>query len=267
LMGVLALYGLNVLYAILLLIVGWWLSARVQRFLERLFGRMSQIDPLVAGFLSNLVRYFILAVVIIAVLQLFGIQTTSLIAVLGAASLAIGLAMQRTLTNVAAGIMLLIFRPIRIGDYIDIDTAAGTVKLVSLFTTELTAFDGVQKIVPNAQVWGSVITNYSANPTRWIQIDVTLDYRTDIGKAISVLRAVIDGDTRTLRQPEPAVVVTGLGAGSIDLQMRVWTKASDYWALRFDLIRKAKEALDASDISIHFPQVALVRKLTEAERG
>ncbi len=257
---ILILYGLNLFYAIAILVVGWWISGRVKAGLERAFARVERMDVTVAHFLAGLARYFVIAVVIIAVLQLFGIETTSLIAVLGAASLAIGLALQGTLSNVAAGVMLLIMRPIRIGHFVDIGEASGTVKNVSLFTTELTTFDGIQKIVPNSEIWGSTITNFSANPTRWIQIDVGIDYDADIGVAIDTLMDVIRAEPRVLAEPAPVVVVMGLGASSVDLQIRAWASRADFWATKFDLTRRTKEALDAAGIGIPFPQVTLTQK-------
>jgi len=233
--------------------VGRIVAGAVRRALRRRLER-SGADPALVPFFSGTVYYLVLAAVIIAVLGLFGIQTASLIALLGAAGLAVGLAMQGTLSNFAAGVMLLAFRPFRPGDYVDAGGTAGTVKEIGLFATELATPDNVKIIAPNAAVWGHVIRNYSANDTRRNDLVVGIGYGDDIARALETIRSVLDADPRVLADPEPVVAVSELGDSSVDLVVRPWCTKDDYWALRFDLVRKLKEALEAAGCTIPFPQ-------------
>jgi len=250
---VLTSYGLDVLGAVAILIIGWWLAGVMRRQVRRAADRTERIDETVGIFLSSMTRYVIIAVTVVAVLQQFGIETTSLIAVLGAAGLAIGLALQGTLSNVAAGVMLLIFRPFHVGDFVEAGGEAGSVKGINLFTTELSTPDNVQVIVPNASVWGSAVRNYSGNDTRRVDLAVGIGYDADIGLAMQVIRDVIDGDDRVHADPEPMIAVANLGDSSVDLVVRVWCQGGDYWPLRFDLLRAVKERLDAAGVTIPFP--------------
>ena len=199
-------------------------------------------------------RWLPLAVVMIAVLNLFGIETTSLIALIGAAGLAIGLALQGTLSNFAAGVMLLIFRPFKIGDYVEVAGAAGSVLEIGVFTTTVNTPDNVRVTIPNAAVYGQTISNYSANPSRRVDLVMGISYSDDIGKAIEVMKAVLDRDDRVLAEPAPQIAVSELGDSSVNLVVRPWCAGSDYWALRFDLTRAFKEELEAAGCSIPFPQ-------------
>ncbi len=189
-----------------------------------------------------------------AVLARLGIQTTSIIAVLGAAGLAIGLALQGTLQNIAAGIMLLILRPFKVGDYIDAGGTAGTVDEIGLFTTDMTTFDGIYLSVPNSSLWNTSILNYTRLPTRRLDIPVGIAYEDDVEKALSLLLEKLRTDSRVLADPEPQVMVTALGESSVDLNLRCWSLREDFWALRFDLNKNAKLWLDSAGISIPFPQ-------------
>jgi len=245
--------GLELIGAILILIIGWWLARRAQGVTHRLLDRIPGLDATVKPFLGSLARYTVLLITVVAVLAQFGVQTTSIIAVLGAAGLAIGLALQGTLQNVAAGVMLLL-RPFQIGDYIDAEGTAGTVEATGLFMTELTTFDGVYRSVPNAQLWGRAILNYSRNPTRRLDVPVGIAYEDDIGRAFEVLLPLMQGDDRVQAEPAPQVMVLNLGESSVDLNLRCWTARGDYWQLRFDMTRAVKEALDGAGISIPFPQ-------------
>ncbi|MEK9284331.1 MULTISPECIES: mechanosensitive ion channel domain-containing protein [unclassified Bradyrhizobium] len=204
----LVLYGLNVLYAILLLAIGWYLSGALQRFLTRMLSVTHRVDPLVTLFVASVARYGVLAVVGIAVLQLFGIQTASLVAVLGATSLAIGLALQGTLSNLAAGVMLLLFRPFRIGDDVEVAGKAGKVRSLSLFMTELVAPDNTQILLPNGQVWGAAIINHSAYPGTG-EIKVTFPVRAGTANTLAgqILKALRE-DPRIDTRVNPAVHVS-----------------------------------------------------------
>jgi small conductance mechanosensitive channel len=200
------------------------------------------------------VRYTIVAVTIIAVLQRFGVQTTSLIAVVGAAGLAIGLAIQGTLSNVAAGAMLLALRPFRIGDYIEAGGQGGTVREIGLFTTVMTTADLIYVAMPNSQIFGGTIINYSREPTRRLNFTVGIDYGDDIDKAQAIIVDVLKADSRVLENPAPMAPVGALGASSVDIIVRCWVPTAVYWDALFDLQKAVKQALDAGGITIPFPQ-------------
>lgn len=245
--------GINLLTAIIVLIVGWWLAKQIKNWAVRYMERTDHMDPIVESFLASLVYYGLLVVVIISALNLAGVQTTSLIAILGAASLAIGLALQGSLTSLAAGVMIIILRPFRIGDYIEIGDHAGTVKSINLFLTELATYDNIQKLMPNSEVWGATVTNYSVYQTRLLDIDVGISYGDDIETALTTLRRVADTHEKVLAEPAPDAFVSGLGDSSVDLTLRIWVAASDYWPLRRELTKRAKEEIERAGLSIPFP--------------
>ena len=247
-------YGMAVLGAIAILIGGWLIAGWLEKGGDRSLGRVSHMDPTLRPFIASLVRYGILILTVIIVLGQFGVQTASIIAILGAAGLAIGLALQGTLSNVAAGIMLLFLRPFRIGDFIDAGGRAGSVINVNLFTTELKMADGVFMSLPNSQVWGQPITNYARNPIRRMDIVVGIAYDDDIDTAIEALSAVLAADERVLKDPAPQVMVTNLGESSVDITMRFNAAIGDYWNLRWDMMKRAKLAVEAAGCSIPFPQ-------------
>jgi len=250
----LASYALDAVGALVILLVGWWIAGRTQYLVRRALDRVPRIDDTLKPFLSSSVRYFVIVITFVAVLAEFGVQTTSIIAVLGAAGLAIGLALQGTLQNIAAGIMLLVLRPFRVGEYIDAGGVSGTVDAINLFTTDMTTYDGIYRSVPNAELWNRNILNYSRNPTRRLDIPVGIAYEDDVEQALDLLLSHLSQDTRVLRDPEPQVLVTGLGDSSVDLTLRCWTNRTDFWSLRFELNKKVKLWLDAAGISIPFPQ-------------
>jgi small conductance mechanosensitive channel len=246
-------WGLRVIGAIVLFIVGRMIAGSARR-LVRNGAERANLDETLIPFLSGLSYYLILAVVAIAVLGIVGIQTASLLAVFGAAGLAVGLAVQGTLSNFAAGVMLLLFRPFRVGDYIEAAGTAGSVAAIGLFVTTLNTPDNVQILVPNAAVWGDTIKNYAANDTRRNDLLVGISYGDDIGKAMKIVSGVLDEDDRVLANPQPVIAVGELADSSVNLVVRPWCKKEDYWALRFDLMRTLKEELEAAGISIPFPQ-------------
>ena len=251
--AVISVWGVRVVGALAVLIVGRGIAAWARRAMRRGLER-AQIDVSLIPFLSSLTYYVLLAVVIIIVLNLFGIETTSLIAVLGAAGLAVGLAMQGTLSNVAAGVMLLMFRPFRLGDYVEVAGSAGTVAEIGLFSTVLNTIDNTQITAPNSAVFGQTIHNYTANATRRNDMVIGISYSDDIGRAIDTIMKVLGADDRVLREPAPVVAVSALGESSVDLVVRPWCRREDYWDLRFALLRGIKEGLDAAGVSIPFPQ-------------
>jgi small conductance mechanosensitive channel len=246
-------WGLQVVGAIALLIIG--------RFAARLLRRASVrglegagIDSTLIPFFGSIVYYLTIAVVVISVLGLFGIETTSLIAVLGAACLAIGLALQGTLSNFSSGVMLLVFRPFRNGEFVEVAGVKGSVKEVGIFTTLLTTPDNIQITVPNSAIYGSTIVNYSAEDTRRNDLVFGVGYGDDLKTAEDALRRVLNADPRVLKEPEALVAVSELGDSSVNFVVRPWCKSEDYWPLRYDLIRRIKEELESSGCSIPFPQ-------------
>ncbi|MEQ8653855.1 MAG: mechanosensitive ion channel [Kiloniellales bacterium] len=253
--------ALDVLGAIVILIVGFWIARKISNGIKRAMGRSKQIDPAIANFFSAAVRYLIIAFVIIAVLNQFGIETTSFVAILGAAGLAVGLALQGALSNVAAGVMLLIFRPFKIGNYVEAAGIAGTIADVGLFTTEMDTPDNVRITVPNSKIWGEAITNFSHHATRRMDIACGIGYGEPIQPAMDTMLKLAQQDARVLSEPAPAVFVNTLGGSSVDLSLRFWCVASDYWQLKWDMTRMVKEAFDEASIEIPFPQsvVTVVR--------
>lgn len=229
-------------------------------FVRRRVTRSPHIDKTLGAFSASLVKWLVLTVVVIAVLQLFGFQATSLVAVLGATTLAIGLALQGTLANVASGVMLIVFRPYKVDQYVDIDGTAGTVKEVNLFFTELATPDNVQIIVPNGKAWGSVITNYSAHLTRRLDLEFGIDYGDEADKAMKIITDIASADARVHSDPAPWVRVVNLGESSVDLGVRLWCDAGDYWDLKFDMTKEIKEAFDKNGISIPYPHSVEIKK-------
>ena len=247
-------YGLDIVGAIVLLIVGWTLAGWVRRMVRRGLEKLPALDETLKPFIATIIWYVIIVFVLVAVLNQFGVQTTSLIAVLGAAGLAIGLALQGTLANVAAGVMLLFLRPFNVGDYVDAGGIAGTVVEVGLFNTEIKTKNGLCLIVPNKIIWDSPITNFSRNPTRRFDIAVGIGYDDDANGALKLLMGLMRDDARVLDDPEPLVVVTGLGDNAVLLNLRGWTQSDDYWAAVWDLNGAVKAALQKAGYSIPFPQ-------------
>lgn len=255
-------YGISVLAAIATMLLGFWAAGLAQRMTLKGLGKTKRIDETITLFVASIVKYLVIIVTVLAVLDKFGVETTSLIALLGAAGLAVGLALQGTLSNVAAGVMLLFFRPFKVGQFIDAGGVAGTVKSISLFTTHMNTSDNVYIIVPNSKIWGSAIKNFSHNATRRLELNIGIGYGDDIEKAISVVEGLIEADGRGLDDPAPAVVVGNLGDSSVDLKIRVWCNSGDLWALKCDLTRAIKEAFDAEGIEIPYPH-RVIQTLSE----
>lgn len=242
----------NVVIAIAILIAGWiggnWIKSQIMK--------IKKLDETLKSFLGTAIKYLIMAIAVITVLQQFGVQTASLIAVLGAAGLAIGLALQGTLSNVAAGVMLLFLRPFNVGDVITCAGVSGTVKSLGLFATELSTPDNIYIFVPNSKLWNADIQNFSRNPIRRQDILVGISYGDDIGKASSTIEKVIKADSRVIQGEEgkdPAIMVTNLGDFSVDLTVRLWTQRTDFWNTKVELTKAIKEALDKDGITIPFP--------------
>lgn len=242
-------WGVRLLVAIVILIVGW----AVGNWVNRRFEKLHRFDSTLKNFLGGLFKYTIIAVSIITVIGLFGIPMASLLAVMGAAGLAIGLALQGTLSNVASGVMLLILRPFNVGDFIEFGNQSGTVKSLSLFGTELAKADNVYLFAPNSKIWGSEIVNYSRNMLRRQDIVVSVSYDDDLNKAISILEGIVAAEERVLKEPEdkePHILTDKLSDYSIDVIVRVWSQNSDYWGVRWALTRQIKEKLESAGISM-----------------
>jgi small conductance mechanosensitive channel len=246
--------------AVVLLIVGWWVANRAHDGACRLLDLQSRIDPTLRGLISSVVRYGILIVVFMAVLGQLGIQTTSILAALGAAGLAIGLAMQGTLSNIAAGMMLLWLRPFRVGDFIDTGSVAGTVREVGLFASELHSWDGVYQFVPNSELWNKRIVNYSRLPNRMVDLKFGVGYGDDLAKGQEILLAMAGGDERVQPEPPPQIFVDQLGDSSVVLRLRCWTATADYWPVMRGFMERGKGSLEAAGLSIPFPQSDLYIK-------
>ena len=246
-------WGLRVVGAIAVLILGRIVAGMMRGWTRRLLKR-SKIDETLIPFVSSMVYYLVIAFVVIAVLGIFGIPVASFVVVLGAAGLAVGLALQGTLSSFAAGVMLLIFRPFRVGDLVETGGITGVVQELGIFTTTLSTPDNVKVIVPNSQVYGATISNYTDIERRRVDMVAGISYGDDIGKAIEVITRVVKADPRVLADPEPQVAVSEMGDSSVNLVVRPWCMPADYWGVKFELTRRMKEELEAAGCSIPFPQ-------------
>lgn len=245
--------------ALIVIIAGFIAAGWVQRRIRNLGRKHTRLDSTLFDFLGSLAYYTVLAFAAIFVLNTFGIKTTSIVALVGAAGLAIGLALQGTLSNVAAGVMLILFRPIRQGDFVEVAGKTGTVKDITLNFTEIASVENVQVIVPNAQVWGNVITNYSIYDTRRAEWTFGVGYGANLKAAEEIIRDTIMADPRALNDPAPFIQVNNLGDSSVDFLVRVWVASGDYFAFQADMKRKVKEALDAGGVDIPFPTRTIVQ--------
>jgi small conductance mechanosensitive channel len=248
-------YGLDVLGAVAVLIVGWIASKWARRITRKGMERRPDVDITLTKFFSNLIGWIVLAVAVIAALEMFGVQTTSFVALLGAAGLAIGLAFQGTLSNFAAGVMLLVFRPFKVGDAIKVAGETGKVDELGLFMTNLDTFDNRRIVIPNSNIFGSVIETITFHPTRRVDVSVGTEYPADLDKVRTVLESAAQNVPGRLDDPEPQVVLLELGSSSIDWQVRVWAPTSDFWTVRQATTRLVKKHLDEAGIGIPFPQM------------
>jgi len=247
-------FGLSLVSAVIILIAGYVLAGWVARSVRARLGQAERFDATLIPVLAQAARYVILGFTLVLVLAQFGVQTASLIAVIGAAGLAIGLALQGTLQNVAAGLMLLILRPFEVGDWIEAGGKSGTAEEIGLFMTKLKDFEGMFVAVPNSKIWADTIVNYTCNPHRRLVLDVGISYDDDIDRARDALKEMVEADKRILRRPDPpAVLVSGYGDSAVNLQIRAWTRNDQYWPVRFDMTRAIKYALDDARITIPYP--------------
>ena len=247
-------YGMSVVGALAILIVGWIGARFVHHTALKAVLKSGKIDQTVGRFFADVARYAVLVFTIVAVLAKFGVQTASIITVLGALGLAVGFALQGTLSNVAAGLFILFLRPFKIGDFIEAAGTSGTVSAINLFTTELNTPDNVLTILPNSAIIAGTIKNYTTNPKRRVDFLIGIAYEDDINKAFGIMRGVIQADSRIATDPAPVLVVGELADSSVNLIVRVWCDRDNYWPVKFDLTKAFKEAFDAQGISIPFPQ-------------
>jgi len=257
-------YGSRVLLALVTLAIGWWLINRLTAKLAQLLA-LRKADLALQGFISSLVNIVLKVLLVVSVASMIGIQTTSFVAAIGAAGLAIGLALQGSLANFAGGVLILLFRPFKIGDWIEAQSVSGTVDSIQIFHTVLRTGDNKTVIVPNGNLSNGIITNYNRQPTRKVVFDVGVDYEADLQKVREVLLALAD-DPRVLKDPAPAVVVTALGDSAITMSLRVWVNTPDYWDVLFMFNEHARDRLKAEGVDIPFPQ-RVIRVVQEVSAG
>jgi len=253
LQDVLAFYGLKIIAALAIFIIGRWLARGIQRLTAKILNK-KKTDPTIVSFVEHLTYIALITFVVLAALAQLGLQTTSFIAVIGAAGLAIGLALQGSLANFAAGFLMIIFKPFKAGDYIDGGGASGTVEKIEVFTTHIKTLDNKLVIVPNAKMMGDNIVNYSAKETRRVDLDFGVSYTDDIDKVRRAIQEVVSNKSKILKEPEAMILVKELADSSVNFQLRAWVKGTDYWDVHFDVIESVKKKFDDQGISIPFPQ-------------
>ncbi|MCD6163501.1 MAG: mechanosensitive ion channel [candidate division Zixibacteria bacterium] len=246
-------YGLKIISAVLILIIGRVIAGVARKFVIKLSTK-AKIDPTVISFVGSVSYVLILVFTILAVLAKFGIETASMIAVLGSVGFAIGFALQGSLSNFAAGLLILVFRYYKVGDYIEAAGVSGTVKEILLFNTVLASPDNVKIMVPSSKIFGDTIKNYSANDIRRIDLIVGVGYTSSIQKSMEIVSKLLNEDKRILTNPKPQIDVSELADSSVNLFIRPWVKRDDYWAVKCDITYKIKEAFDRNNIEIPFPQ-------------
>jgi small conductance mechanosensitive channel len=246
-------YGPSLVGAVLILVIGWIVARIVTRIMRRLLDR-SRVDPTLVSFLTSLTYIGLMAFIVIGALGKLGVQTASFVAVIGAAGLAIGFALQGSLANFAAGVMLILFRPFKAGDYVEAGGVAGSIEEVQMFATVFKTPDNRRIVVPNASITSGSITNYAAHDTRRVDLVFGIGYGDDISLAKQVLQEILQAEERVLKDPEPTIAVSELADSSVNFVVRPWVMTADYWGVYFDLTERVKLAFDARGISIPFPQ-------------
>ncbi len=247
-------YGTKLVMALAVFFIGKWIAGIISRALARSM-EIKQVDPTIAGFTRNIVYYLLFTVVIIAALGQLGVQTASFVAIVGAAGLAVGLALQGSLANFAAGVLMILFRPIKVGDFVEAGGAMGVVKEISIFTTVLTTPDNKVVILANNQVMSNNIINYSTMPTRRVDMKFGISYGSDLLKAKQILQQLADSDERILKDPEVTIAVSELADSSVNFVFRAWVNSADYWPVFFAITEQVKLTFDEQGIEIPFPQM------------
>ena len=251
--GWLMFYGVKALAALIIFILGRWIAQALRRLTARVLTKR-EVEPVIVSFVGSLTYIALITFVVIAAIAQLGIQTTSFIALIGAAGLAVGLALQGSLANFAAGFLLIIFRPFKGGDYIEAAGVSGVVEDLHIFTTQIKTVDNKTIIIPNGKIMGDVIVNYTAKDTRRIDVLLGVSYGDDIDKVRGIIEKAVAEDERILRDPSPAIIVKALADSSVNFEARVWVKTGDYWDVYFALVEKVKKRFDAEGITIPFPQ-------------
>jgi len=246
-------FAVNLILALVIYLAGSWLARRLVS-LTRTLMKKRQLDEALAEFIGSILSVLLTFVVALIALEQVGIDTTSLLALLGAAGLAVGLALKDSLSNFAAGVMLILFKPFKIGDFVEAGGIAGIVERISIFSTQLRTGDNRQIIVPNAGIYGDVITNFSAKATRRIDLVIGISYDDNIKQARDIIQQILDQEELILADPEPVIVVGELGDSSVNLWVRPWVKTADYWPVHWQLLETIKTTFDEQGISIPFPQ-------------
>ncbi|WP_017733400.1 mechanosensitive ion channel family protein [Nafulsella turpanensis] len=246
-------YGFNLLMAILILIVGWWLIGRFVNVIGRVMAKR-EVDESLRPFLESIMGIMLKVVLLLSVVSVLGVPTASFLAVLGSAGLAIGLALQGSLSNFAGGVLILTVKPFRKGDFIQAMGVSGTVHIINLLNTVLKTPDNQTIYMPNGQLAGATITNFSVEPTRRLVINFGISYKDDIEKAKDIIRQEAEADPRVLKEPAPSIVVSGLLDNAVNVSMRIWTTKEDYWDVNFALHEQVKQHFDRENITIPFPQ-------------
>ena len=246
-------YGLRIIAALAIFIIGRWVARLVSRLVEKIMLK-ANVEKTLAKFFRSLCYFLLLAFVVVAAIDKVGIQTTSLVALIGAAGLAIGFALQGSLSNFAAGVMILVFKPFKAGDFVEVAGTLGSVQEVKIFNTILNHPDNRRIIIPNAQVTSDKITNFSAIDKRRVDMTFGISYDDDIRKAKDILMGLLNADPRVLKDPAPVVAVSELGDSSVNLVVRPWTTPADYWGVFFDTMEKGKAEMEKAGLTIPFPQ-------------
>ncbi len=246
-------YSLKIVAAIIVFLIGKWIAGKLSKVMVKLL-KKNKVDVTLINFLEGIVYYTLLVVVIIAAAGQLGINTTSFLTIVGAAGLAIGLALKDSLSNFASGVMLILFRPYRVGDFVTAGGVTGNVKGIELFNTTINTPDNQKQIVPNASITSNVITNVTANDTRRVDLVIGIGYDDDIKKAKDVLHKIVKEDKRVLESPETNIAVSELADSSVNFVVRPWVKTNDYWSVYFDLTEQIKLTFDEEGISIPYPQ-------------
>jgi len=252
--GLIIEYGLNIVAAIVTLVIGMMVAGMISNGFHRVLTKR-KLDPTIVEFVSHMAKYVIVAFVVIAALGRIGVQTTSFIALLGAAGLAVGLALQGSLSNFASGVLIIVLRPFKAGEYIEAAGTAGSVESVQIFATTLVTPDNKCVVVPNSSILGGNIINYSRKPTRRIDLVIGVSYSADLAKTKAVLEKVVTANALVLKEPGVQVAVAELADSSVNFVVRPWVNGSDYWPARFELMEEIKNALDEAGIEIPFPQM------------
>lgn len=245
--------GMTILGAIVILVVGWKIVNSLVGVLDRSFKRFD-VDPLIGSFLNSFALWTLRVMLFLSIAAMLGVQTTSFLAVLGSAGLAIGLALQGSLSNLAGGVMILLVKPFKIGDFIETSSHSGTVKRIQLFHTHLNTIDNRLVIIPNGTLAGSSLINYSAESTRRIDLNIGISYSDDIKKAKQLLMSLVENDEKVLADPAPQVFVSGLGESEVSLRLRIWVLSEDFWPMTYHLTEEAKLLFDREGVTIPFPQ-------------